>query len=287
MDTLWVLLMYSSLCVCILGLVITQSPAHITALAGEELHLTCNYPRGRYGQGGYGEEKLVWMKQSSGERPVSIASIYYSKLFYEEEFAMTGRHKVEGDGRAGVFNLNISKAQPSDSSTYYCAVILHYGVVFAAGTVVDIREKQLYVTEQPDSLPSPSGGNGTHATDEEKKPPVTEHPDSPSPPSGDNWNHTPDEGKKSPVTEHPDSPLPPSGDNRTHTPDEGDGSWLIAVSSVAILLLAMSLMVNVALCLRIRKSYSLVGGSRQEPGWARAPVDFLLAPAEAPVLNSQ
>ncbi|KAL2078876.1 hypothetical protein ACEWY4_024620 [Coilia grayii] len=199
MARLWGLLLYSSLCGSLLGGKITQTPPFISARAGDDVRLTCLHPHDV-------TFTFLWMKQAVGERPMSIASYYASMVTYDNDFDKSGRFKVEGGTTS--LNLTISKTRPTDSFTYYCGSVFYAKLDFGGGTVVVITDKehgQPAVTEQPDSLSPPSGGNGTRMCVEG---------------------------------------------------DCCEPIMLLAVSSVATLLLVMSLLGNVALCLRTSKSRS-------------------------------
>ncbi|XP_076145727.1 immunoglobulin alpha-2 heavy chain-like isoform X2 [Alosa pseudoharengus] len=105
---------------------------------------------------------ILWMKQSAGEEPVSIASYYPPNTNFYNGFDKSDRFKPEGG--ANSFNLTISQTQTADSATYYCGSVYYAEVTFGKGTTVFIKDRDSddhAVIEQLDSVSPPSGGNVT------------------------------------------------------------------------------------------------------------------------------
>ncbi|KAG5261427.1 hypothetical protein AALO_G00304380 [Alosa alosa] len=226
---------------------------------------------------------ILWMKQSVGEEPVSIASHYPPNTNFYNDFDESGRFKPEGG--ANSFNLTISQTQTTDSATYYCGSVYYAEVTFGKGTVVFVKDRDSddhAVIEQLDSVSPPSGGNVTLT--------CSVHSGSCAEEPGVFW-FRPASGDSRPGVGYS------SGDNscvyqlsrrnlsrddahthycavaacgrivfgngtRVHVQDE---SWepipqLLVVSSLVTVLL-MSLMVNVGFCVRARRSASQSGVS--------------------------
>uniref|UniRef100_W5LM06 Ig-like domain-containing protein n=1 Tax=Astyanax mexicanus TaxID=7994 RepID=W5LM06_ASTMX len=107
----------------------------------------------------------AWLQQTPGGKPLLIASAYhFNPVLYHNGFDKSNRFIAWRETNS--FTLNISNAEPSDSATYYCAVI-HYTDVAVGDWTVSVIKGQyapssLYTVLQPPvSDPVQLGGDTT------------------------------------------------------------------------------------------------------------------------------
>ncbi|XP_062373080.1 uncharacterized protein LOC134060398 isoform X2 [Sardina pilchardus] len=223
------------------------------------------------------------MKQSVGEEPVSIASYYSPNTNFYNGFDKSGRFKLEGG--ANSFNLTISQTQTTDSATYYCGSIFYADVTFGKGTVVFVKDRDSgdhAVIEQLDSVSPPSGGNVTlscsvHAGSCEEEPAVfwfrpasaDSRPGVAYSSRDNSCEYRLSRRNLSRADAHTHycavaacGRIVFGNGTRVHVQDDSSAPipQLLAVSSLASALL-MSLVVNVAFCVRARRSASQSGVS--------------------------
>ncbi|XP_042566370.1 uncharacterized protein LOC105892686 isoform X2 [Clupea harengus] len=155
MAQVWgALLFISTACGSLTQDKITQTPSIISAKAGDDVHLTCLHHQAI-------QSGVFWTRQAFGERLVSIASYYTSTTTYQNDFKSA---RFEAKGGHNSFNLTISQTQTTDSATYYCGTVVYADVTFGEGTVLFVRgedSSRHAVIEQLDSVSVPSGGNVT------------------------------------------------------------------------------------------------------------------------------
>ncbi|XP_062373082.1 immunoglobulin kappa light chain-like isoform X4 [Sardina pilchardus] len=280
MDRLWGLLLscwLSTACGSVVRDKISQTPSFISAEVGDDLHLTCLFTSQELFTG------LLWMKQSVGEEPVSIASYYSPNTNFYNGFDKSGRFKLEGG--ANSFNLTISQTQTTDSATYYCGSIFYADVTFGKGTVVFVKDRDSgdhAVIEQLDSVSPPSGGNVTlscsvHAGSCEEEPAVfwfrpasaDSRPGVAYSSRDNSCEYRLSRRNLSRADAHTHycavaacGRIVFGNGTRVHVQDDSSAPipQLLAVSSLASALL-MSLVVNVAFCVRARRSASQSGVS--------------------------
>uniref|UniRef100_A0A672QYG0 Ig-like domain-containing protein n=1 Tax=Sinocyclocheilus grahami TaxID=75366 RepID=A0A672QYG0_SINGR len=111
----------------------------VAVQVGDDVTFHCFHPKDQL-------NRVMWFKQTLGERPVLVASSYHwtQKSVLYDDFEKSKRFRV-GAG-IGSFNLTIQKTAQSDSAAYYCAVSFSNVVYFGAGTNLQ---------------PTSSGGNVT------------------------------------------------------------------------------------------------------------------------------
>uniref|UniRef100_A0A673G9W0 Ig-like domain-containing protein n=1 Tax=Sinocyclocheilus rhinocerous TaxID=307959 RepID=A0A673G9W0_9TELE len=125
----------------------------VAVQVGDNVTFHCFHPKDQL-------NRVMWFKQTLGERPVLVASSYHwtQKSVLYDDFEKSNRFRV-GAG-IGSFNLTIQKTAQSDSATYYCAVSFSNVAYFGAGTNLVIRgskSNRIHILQQPTS----SGGNVT------------------------------------------------------------------------------------------------------------------------------
>uniref|UniRef100_A0A3B1IRW5 Ig-like domain-containing protein n=1 Tax=Astyanax mexicanus TaxID=7994 RepID=A0A3B1IRW5_ASTMX len=80
----------------------------------------------------------AWLQQTPGGKPLLIASAYhFNPVLYHNGFDKSNRFIAWRETNS--FTLNISNAEPSDSATYYCAVIHYTDVAVGDWTVSVIK----------------------------------------------------------------------------------------------------------------------------------------------------
>ncbi|XP_076829558.1 uncharacterized protein LOC143475569 isoform X2 [Brachyhypopomus gauderio] len=123
---------------------------------GEDILLNCSFSSNL-------AFTTAWFKHSLGEKPLLIASAYHSSpVVYHNHFNMTGRHNAVK--KENNFNLSISKADPSDSATYYCAVSYYEHIGLEDCTVLVLKDEPAIhfdVIQHPVLKPVKTGGNAT------------------------------------------------------------------------------------------------------------------------------
>ncbi|XP_076829555.1 uncharacterized protein LOC143475567 isoform X2 [Brachyhypopomus gauderio] len=123
---------------------------------GEDILLNCSFSSNL-------AFTTAWFKHSLGEKPLLIASAYHSSpVVYHNHFNETGRHNAVK--KENNFNLSISKAEPSDSATYYCAVSYYEHIGLEDCTVLVLKDEPAIhydVIQHPVLKPVKTGGNET------------------------------------------------------------------------------------------------------------------------------
>ncbi|XP_061090005.1 uncharacterized protein LOC133123548 [Conger conger] len=126
---------------------VIQPNALVTAQRGDTVTLPCFY-----------NQELItyasWFKQRLGQKPqiVALSLNYQSGAVFFNEFGNITRFSA--NTREGIFNLTISQVEPSDSATYYCAIIHYNEVIFGNGTTFMLTEEPESESVQPgDSVP--------------------------------------------------------------------------------------------------------------------------------------
>ncbi len=105
---------------------------NVAVQVGDDVTFHCFHPKDQL-------NRVMWFKQTLGERPVLVASSYHwtqDSVLYDD-FKKSKRFKV--DAGIGCFNLTIQRTAQSDSATYYCAVSFSNIVYFGAGTNLALR----------------------------------------------------------------------------------------------------------------------------------------------------
>ncbi|XP_036452846.1 uncharacterized protein LOC118826065 [Colossoma macropomum] len=123
---------------------------------GENISLNCSFSSSE-------ASTTAWLKQPPGEKPLLIASAYYSRpAAYYNGFDKSGRFNVFKEKDS--FNLRISNAEPSDSATYYCSVTYYADTALADCTVLVLKGSSTSlsaVLQPPVSDPVGLGGDTT------------------------------------------------------------------------------------------------------------------------------
>uniref|UniRef100_A0A673FZT5 Ig-like domain-containing protein n=1 Tax=Sinocyclocheilus rhinocerous TaxID=307959 RepID=A0A673FZT5_9TELE len=125
----------------------------VAVQVGDNVTFHCFHPKDQL-------NRVMWFKQTLGERPVLVASSYHwtQKSVLYDDFEKSNRFRV-GAG-IGSFNLTIQKTAQSDSATYYCAVSFSNVAYFGAGTNLVIRgskSNRIHILQQPTSSESCGG----------------------------------------------------------------------------------------------------------------------------------
>lgn len=104
----------------------------VAVQVGDDVTFYCFHPKDQL-------NRVMWFKQTLGERPVLVASSYHwtQKSVLYDDFEKSIRFRA-GAG-IGSFNLTIQETAQSDSATYYCAVSFSNVVYFGAGTNLVLR----------------------------------------------------------------------------------------------------------------------------------------------------
>ncbi|XP_059358163.1 uncharacterized protein LOC132096667 [Carassius carassius] len=129
----------------------------VAAQVGDDVTFYCFHPKDQL-------NRVMWLKQTLGERPVLVASSYHwtQKSVLYDDFKKSKRFRV--GTLSGSFNLTIQKTAESDSATYYCAVSFSNVVYFGAGTHLVLRgskSNRIHILQQPHPEITSSGGNVT------------------------------------------------------------------------------------------------------------------------------
>uniref|UniRef100_A0A8C1HHD0 Ig-like domain-containing protein n=1 Tax=Cyprinus carpio carpio TaxID=630221 RepID=A0A8C1HHD0_CYPCA len=124
----------------------------VAVQVGDDVTFYCFHPKDQL-------NRVMWFKQTLGERPVLVASSYHwtQKSVLYDDFEKSIRFRA-GAG-IGSFNLTIQETAQSDSATYYCAVSFSNVVYFGAGTNLVLRGDNVLQSQIHDI--SSAGGNVT------------------------------------------------------------------------------------------------------------------------------
>ncbi|XP_043101891.1 uncharacterized protein LOC122349791 [Puntigrus tetrazona] len=130
---------------------------NVAVQAGDEVTFYCFHPKDQL-------NRVMWFKQTLGERPVLVASSYHwtqNSVLYDD-FKKAKRFKVVA--ALGSLNLTIQSTVQSDSALYYCAVSFSNVVYFGAGTNLVLRgskSDKIHILQQPHPGITPSDRNVT------------------------------------------------------------------------------------------------------------------------------
>ncbi|XP_063756730.1 immunoglobulin kappa light chain-like [Eleginops maclovinus] len=111
---------------------VRQEKRFVSAKPGESVTLRCFYKASD-------TSWIYWYKQTLGQKPRLISSIYLYKArptFYDE-FENNLRFRL--DSRNSSNQLTILNLHISDSATYYCAIFSKFVFDFAEGSFIDVR----------------------------------------------------------------------------------------------------------------------------------------------------
>ncbi|XP_036404990.1 uncharacterized protein LOC118791647 [Megalops cyprinoides] len=137
---------------------VVQPNVTMAAAIGETVTLTCIYPTDDF-------SSIFWFRHTIGQQPQYIVGTYKVSTDYlsYNGFNDTQRFTVQKEER--MFNLQISRIQPSDSATYYCATLQRIEVTFGGGTFLIVLEgsqsNSRTVVQQPVSEPLQPGDSVT------------------------------------------------------------------------------------------------------------------------------
>ncbi|XP_030635038.1 uncharacterized protein LOC115816211 [Chanos chanos] len=118
-----------------LSIVHQMDPVLITQ-AGANANLSCFFPKDK-------ATSVMWLKQTIGQGPVVIATSYYHTSPAELEKSFNKSKRFIPNRGIDSFNLSISKIEPADLATYYCAVSLVNKVTFGNGTLLVVKRADL------------------------------------------------------------------------------------------------------------------------------------------------
>uniref|UniRef100_A0A3P9AHV2 Ig-like domain-containing protein n=1 Tax=Esox lucius TaxID=8010 RepID=A0A3P9AHV2_ESOLU len=128
---------------------VTQPDPMVVTHSGRSVSLTCFCPSEMI-------MNVLWLKQTFGQKPLLMASSYHysqeSSYFnkFIKDFNKTKRLSVKRAEDS--FNLTISKTEPGDSATYYCAALIVNEIRIAEGTVLYVKGSEsnsMSVLQQP------------------------------------------------------------------------------------------------------------------------------------------
>uniref|UniRef100_A0A8C9TK22 Ig-like domain-containing protein n=1 Tax=Scleropages formosus TaxID=113540 RepID=A0A8C9TK22_SCLFO len=136
---------------------IFQPNLMLMAQPGQNVTLTCSSPNAEF-------RSIAWFKQNVGQKPQFIVGSfrYSTEYTFYNGFNETKRFVLQKKGN--IFNLYISKINPLDSATYYCAFVYSLEIQFVRGTFLNIEERKSTsrtVVQQPVSDPVHPGDSVT------------------------------------------------------------------------------------------------------------------------------
>ncbi|XP_072544695.1 uncharacterized protein [Salminus brasiliensis] len=115
---------------------ILQLDSVISAEEGDDVTLPCFHPKDSY------IIKVLWYKQSTGQRPLLVISSYYHTMPLEFHNDFDKQKRFDLKRTAGSSNLTITKLRPSDSAVYYCVGAFPNTVKFGTGTLLVLKGEQ-------------------------------------------------------------------------------------------------------------------------------------------------
>uniref|UniRef100_A0A8C9QR69 Ig-like domain-containing protein n=1 Tax=Scleropages formosus TaxID=113540 RepID=A0A8C9QR69_SCLFO len=126
---------------------IFQPNLMLMAQPGQNVTLTCSSPNAEF-------RSIAWFKQNVGQKPQFIVGSfrYSTEYTFYNGFNETKRFVLQKKGN--IFNLYISKINPLDSATYYCAFVYSLEIQFHL-------LQNLTVVQQPVSDPVHPGDSVT------------------------------------------------------------------------------------------------------------------------------
>uniref|UniRef100_A0A3B4DTT1 Ig-like domain-containing protein n=1 Tax=Pygocentrus nattereri TaxID=42514 RepID=A0A3B4DTT1_PYGNA len=119
---------------------------------GDKINLTCSFSS-------TDASAAAWFKETRGEKPLLFATAFRSTpVAFHNGFNKNGRYRAIRERSS--FILNILDAEPSDSATYYCAVVDYSNLGLGACTVLVLKGR-FSVLQPPVSDPVELGGDTT------------------------------------------------------------------------------------------------------------------------------
>ncbi|XP_070785797.1 uncharacterized protein [Enoplosus armatus] len=111
---------------------VRQEGRFVSANVGDNVTLRCFY-------GGDDSAWLHWYKQTLGEKPKPVSTIYVydRKATFYDEFKNNPRFTLHSEN--GTNHLTISDLRISDSATYYCGTSYTFVLTLAEGIIVTVK----------------------------------------------------------------------------------------------------------------------------------------------------
>ncbi|XP_035266665.1 immunoglobulin superfamily member 3-like [Anguilla anguilla] len=141
----------------LLGKNIVQPDVLVTAQLGDTVTLRCFYAKddGQW---------YRWLKQPLGQKPEQLLMILNSEPYTIDFNVFINSTRLSAKAAKGSSNLTVSQVEPSDSATYYCAIVLYNNISFGEGTtlmVLGSKSHSRAVVLQPESKSVHSGDSVT------------------------------------------------------------------------------------------------------------------------------
>ncbi|XP_036403580.1 uncharacterized protein LOC118790694 [Megalops cyprinoides] len=136
---------------------VVQPNVTMAAAVGETVTLTCIYPTDDF-------SSIIWFRHTIGQQPQYIVGSYRHSTNYSFYSGFKDTQRFTSQKEQGMFNLRISKIQPSDSAIYYCEAVYSIEVKIGAGTFLILKGSQSNsrtVVQQPVSEPLQPGDSVT------------------------------------------------------------------------------------------------------------------------------
>ncbi|XP_035266680.1 uncharacterized protein LOC118223799 isoform X2 [Anguilla anguilla] len=141
----------------LLGKNIVQPHALMTAQLGDTVTLPCFCAKD-------GVLWFRWLKQPFGQKPEQLLMIKNSEP-YTIKFNDLNSTRLSAKAAKGTSNLTVSQLEPSDSATYYCAIVLNDELSFEEGTTLMVLGSESHgrtvVLQQPKSESVQPGNSAT------------------------------------------------------------------------------------------------------------------------------
>nr|3J8W_J Chain J, H263.A2 light chain [Mus musculus]3J8W_K Chain K, H263.A2 light chain [Mus musculus]3J8W_L Chain L, H263.A2 light chain [Mus musculus]3J8W_M Chain M, H263.A2 light chain [Mus musculus] len=106
-------------------IVMTQTPASLSASVGETVTITCRASENIYSY-------LAWYQQKQGKSPQLL-------VYNAETLAEGVPSRFSGSGSGTQFSLRINSLQPEDFGSYYCQHHYVSPLTFGAGTKLELK----------------------------------------------------------------------------------------------------------------------------------------------------